>query len=118
MNTPKVLSVVSAFIVRDTQGEIDWESTMLAVRSAAEAEMREAAQHDAAIEAALHSLFDRLPAGTAVKTDIATQACAAALAGGDFAALIEWTGRIEDYLTRSPHFKGQRGRSGGLKRIS
>jgi len=112
-----ILAALSHLVVRNADGSINVEATGENVANAMVMELQECASADATIEAAFHNLFDRLPAGTAVKTDIATQAVCAALAGGDFAAIIEWTTKVEDYLSRSTVFQGVRGRSGGLKRV-
>ena len=113
----KILSAVSALIVRGYNGEISWEETGEAILAALQADLAEVASHDAAIEAALDRLYDRVPAGTAIRTPIVVQAVAAELAGGDFLRMTETTALVEAYLDRSVRFVGQRGRNGGLKRV-
>lgn len=117
MSTTNILSAVSALIVRDSAGSVQWETTLGAIRSAMESEIAANLESDGKIEGALDSLYDSVPVGTGLPGPTVTQTVAASLAGGNLAQQIAWVAKIEDYLSRSPRFVSKRGRSGGLFRV-
>lgn len=113
----KVLAAVSSFLVFNTDGSVNWERSSTAIRNAVEGEIAENRGYDTAIEQALDRLFDKIPAGTGVRTPLAVQAVSAELCGGDIMQMTEFSAKVEDYLNRSGRFVGKRGRSGGLFRV-
>ena len=114
----KILNAVSGLLSYNNDGSVNWETSFTTIQNAVEGEIRENLSYDAAISAALDRLFNKLPAGTRVKTDIAVQACAADLCGGDILQMVEVSARIENFLERSSRFVSKRGRSGGLFRVA
>ena len=113
----KVLSAVVSLLAFNEDGTVNWEVSGEVLFSAINAEVEEARKHDAAISAALDSLFDRVPAGTRLPTPMVCQAIAGELSGGDLVKMAELSGMVADYLERSSRFESKRGRSGGLARL-
>lgn len=113
----KILAAVSSFIVRDSSGGVQWESTLAGIKGAMLTELATSAETDKRIEEALDSLYDSVPVGTGLPGPTVVQTVAASLAGGNLAEQIRLVAEIEGYLTRSPRFVSKRGRSGGLFRV-
>ena len=113
-----ILSAVSAFIVRASDGSVNWDNTLSAIRNGIAAEMEENRKDDGEIEKGLDAIYDALPAGTGLPTPMVVQTVAASLSGGDIEAQIEWAAKVTDYLTRTNRFVSKRGRSGGLFRVA
>jgi hypothetical protein len=117
MNNAKILSAVSAFIVLDNAGSVDWEGTLGSIQAQMEMELVENRESDLKIEAALHSIYDSMDPGIGLPTPVVVQAVSASLAGGNLQGQILFAAKVEDFLGRTNRFVSKRGRSGGLFRI-
>lgn len=116
--TVRILSAVSSFVKYHDDGSLDHEGTAMALLAQIEGEIEASRAYDVQISAALHTLYDKIPAGTALPTPTVIQAVAGELSEGDLVRMIELSAKVEDFVKRSPHFTSKRGRSGGLSRVS
>lgn len=115
--TNTVLSAVSALIVRDSAGSVQWDSTLGAIRSAMESEIAANRESDVKIEAQLDVIYDSVPAGTGLPTPMVVQTVAASLAGDNLIERVAWAAKVYDFLSRTNRFVSKKGRSGGLFRV-
>jgi len=111
-----ILSALSNY-VSYSNGEVDWDNTMLVIQQTLESEFATSRENDSLLEAALDRLFDRVPVGTSIPTPIAVQTAASEVAGGDFNKMQSLMPSCEALIARSPRFQSKRGRNGGLFRI-
>jgi hypothetical protein len=111
-----ILAAVKDLVVSGVNG-VDLDATMSKVRAALAAEIESAAVMDQKIEAALDNVYDLLKTDKFPTPSVVAMA-ASSLVGSDLTQLAKVSDQIHDYLNRSVRFKGERGRNGGLKRLS
>lgn len=112
-----ILSTVSAFVALTNEGSVDWDITLSAIQTQIQIEMEENRKGDCEIEGAMDAIFDQVPAGTGIPTPMVVQTVSASLANGNIQSQIAWSGKVEDFLSRTNRFVSKRGRSGGLFRV-
>jgi hypothetical protein len=113
----KVLSSLSGIVSFLSDGSVDWDATIPAIRNAVESELNEARAHDGKISAALDKLYDASPIGSSYRTDMVVSTIAGELSAGNLSAMASLMPLVEAFIERSPRFQAKRGRSGGLSRV-
>lgn len=112
-----ILKAVSGFVVVNADGSINMEATLKNVQGAITAELEAKASTDVAVEAALDQAFDLLKVDIYPTPEVVSIA-SSILVGNDVTKLAGAADSVRDYLERSARFKGERGRKGGLRRLS
>jgi hypothetical protein len=103
-----------------TDGRVDWEATVEALRSKIDPQVEEIISHDAVVEEKVKSIYDRSPSGTFFKEPELVFTIAFELAGDDTRMRKEWQNHVQDYIDRAKLaglFASKPGPGGGLSRV-
>lgn len=111
-----LISSLGSLVVRNANGSINFEATATAVKDALIMEVENTAIRDSEIETILDSVYARLGVDIYPSPEVVSIA-AASMVGNDLTKMATVSEEIRNYLARSPHFKGERGRKGGLRRL-
>lgn len=108
---------LGALVCRNADGSVDFEGTADAVSAALAAEVEATAVRDSEIEATLDDVFARLNTDIYPTPEVVSIA-AATLVGSDITKMASTAEEVRDFLSRTARFVGERGRKGGLRRLS
>jgi len=110
-------SPVSSFFCYFADGSINWEATDLAIKNSVNPAREQLAAFDAQIEALLDAEYDKQPPGTSIDTPTVAHAVATKISGDDLKLTSKIKPFVVSFAKRSPRFRSDRGRNGGLTRI-
>lgn len=111
-----LVAALGSLLVRNGNS-IDFEATAAAVKAALANEIEATAARDSEIEATLDSVYDKLGVDIYQTPELVAMT-AATLVGNDLAKMAGVSEEVRGFLSRTPRFKGERGRKGGLRRFS
>lgn len=111
-----ILAAVKSCVV-NVNGSVDMDATLANIRKALASELEANQALDAQIESALDTVYNRLGVDIFPGPEVVAMA-AATLVGTELTRMATVSDQIRDYLSRSARFVGERGRKGGLRRLS
>lgn len=111
-----LLAAIKSFVVV-ANGSINIDATLQNLKGAILAEQEANVKLDSVIEQALDTVYDKLQTDIYPTPEVVAMA-STTIVGSDLARMATVSEQIRDYLGRSARFQGERGRKGGLRRLS